>query len=408
MAEFSIRYCVRTDKPKKRNGKFPIYFRVRVRDKESKIPANLDVALEFWDTKKNEPKQVLLRTALSKKREELEMYAYQIIAEGQLLTIEMLKNFNSGKSNLKPERQSFFAYFDEYIKKVEKDVEKGKINNDTLAKYKTTYRILKEYCIKKRHTSDFRICDIDYRLVEGFDLFMEEDRENSAGGRYNKHKNLKTIILDIKKHNIPINNPYLEFSIPKPGTNDVYLNTDEVEAMRKMRCKFSHSSSEYRILQMYLFSCYCGLRFSDIIDLKWSEVDFDSGFIQKMMIKTKEPVCTPIFMQAKTILLELSEGKRLLRSNNKVFHSYSSTSVNKMLVKLAEMAGINKHITFHSARHTFATLLLQEHSDIYTISKFLGHKSIEMTQRYLKNDILTLKKKAKEFSVFGKTNFSEE
>ena len=159
---------------------------------------------------------------------------------------------------------------------------------------------------------------------------------------------------------------------------------------------------------MYLFSCYCGLRFSDIIDLKWSEVDFDSGFIQKMMIKTKEPVCTPIFMQAKTILLELSEGKRLLRSNNKVFHSYSSTSVNKMLVKLAEMAGINKHITFHSARHTFATLLLQEHSDIYTISKFLGHKSIEMTQRYLKNDILTLKKKAKEFSVFGKTNFSEE
>ena len=117
MAEYSIRFCLRTDKPKKKNGKFPIYLRVRVRDKETKIPTNLEVAPEHWDAKKNEPKYAALRTLLNKKREEIDMFADRMLADGQLLTIEAIKDFNSGKKIVSPERQSFMSYFEEYIKR---------------------------------------------------------------------------------------------------------------------------------------------------------------------------------------------------------------------------------------------------------------------------------------------------
>lgn len=395
MAEYSIRFCLRTDKPKKKNGKFPIYLRVRVRDKETKIPTNLEVVPEHWDAKKNEPKYAALRTLLNKKREEIDMFADRMIADGQLLTIEAIKDFNSGKKIVSPERQSFISYFEEYIKRIEKFVEKGKKSKATIATYKTTIRLLKEF------KNDFRICDMNLRIIEEFDSYLEEVKLNAPGGRRNKHKNIRTIISDIAKHGIPIKNPYVYFKIPQSGEKDVCLNLDEVEALRKLRPKFNHQSSEYKILQMFLFSCYCGLRFSDVIDLKWSNIGFDSSFIEKEMVKTKTKVKTPLYNQARTVVLELSKGQKL-NNSTKVFYPYSASHVNNVLAKLITMAGIEKHITFHDARRTFATLLLQNNCGIYEVSKFLGHKSVLITQRYLKYDMSALYKSASKTEIFGK------
>ena len=69
----------------------------------------------------------------------------------------------------------------------------------------------------------------------------------------------------------------------------------------------------YQVLQMYLFACYCGLRFSDVIDLKWKHIDFENKIIKKKMIKTKSEVITPLFTMARAVVLELSEGKSLFK-----------------------------------------------------------------------------------------------
>ena len=103
----------------------------------------------------------------------------------------------------------------------------------------------------------------------------------------------------------------------------------------------------YQVLQMYLFACYCGLRFSDVIDLKWKHIDFENKIIKKKMIKTKSEVITPLFTMARAVVLELSEGKSLFGSSKNVFYGFAEPTVNKTLVKLTEMAGIEKHITYH-------------------------------------------------------------
>lgn len=212
---------------------------------------------------------------------------------------------------------------------------------------------------------------------------------------------MRTVILDMQKHDIPVKNPYEWFSVPQPKTKEVYLDHLELEAMRKLRPKLSCFSSSYKVLQMYLFACYSGLRYSDVIDLKWEHIDFENKLIKKNQIKTKSEVITPLFTMARAVILELSEDKKLIGSSKNVFYGYKEPTVNKGLVKLTKMAGISNHITFHSSRHTFATHLVQDKVDIFTISKYLGHKSTDMTMRYLKYDLSIAVNSAKDIKTFG-------
>lgn len=171
--------------------------------------------------------------------------------------------------------------------------------------------------------------------------------------------------------------------------------------MRNLRNKLPHSSTMYKVLQMYLFSCYCGLRYSDVIELRWNHLDLENNLIIKEMRKTLSDVHAPIFTMARAVLLELSDSKKLLGTDNLVFGVIGYPTINKTLIKLTEMAKIDKHITFHSSRHTFATLLILGGTSIYTIQKFLGHKSINTTERYLKYDLKIAKESVEKIDTFG-------
>jgi len=391
MAEYSIINWIRTDKPMKRNGKYPIYLRIRVRDKETKVPTGIDIQKEHWDDKKKEPKDKALLIQLNKKRVDLDLHINRALADGQELTMDLVKEFYSGKRKIKPESQSFYTYYLDFVERKRKEG----LNPETIRVYMTTYNVLKEF------REEFLLSDISLSFIEEFDDHMKEVNGNSSGGRNPKHKNMRTVILDMLKHDIQIKNPYNWFKIPQANTKEIYLDHEELDAMRKLRSQFSHSSTMYQVLQMYLFACYCGLRFSDVIDLKWKHIDFENKIIKKKMIKTKSEVITPLFTMARAVVLELSEGKSLFGSSKNVFYGFAEPTVNKTLVKLTEMAGIEKHITYHSSRHTFATHLVQDKVDIFTISKYLGHKSIDMTMRYLKYDLSIAVESAKEIKTFG-------
>ena len=391
MADYSINSWMRTDKPLKRNGKFPVYLRIRVRGKETKLPTGIDVYPNQWDAKRNEPKDKPLQIQLSKKRNEIEVFINRTLADDQDISLEMVKDFYNGKKKIRPESQSFYKYYLNFVERKKKE----NLDKETIRVYMTTYNVLKEF------KPEFRISDLTLSFVEEFDDFMAEQRGNEPGGRNPKHKNLRTVILDMIKHDIPIKNPYALFKMPHPSTKEVYLNKEELGKMRALRSKYPHTSTTYQVLQMYLFACYCGLRFSDVIDLKWQNIDFDKKIISKEMIKTRHSVITPLFTMARAVVLELSDGKKLFGSPKRVFHRYSETTINRTLRELAEQAGIEKHITFHSSRHTFATLLVQDGVPVVSISKYLGHKSLEMTNRYLKYNLSVAIETAKNIKTFG-------
>ena len=133
---------------------------------------------------------------------------------------------------------------------------------------------------------------------------------------------------------------------------------------------------EPRISYPFLFSCFTGLRLSDIKALKWT--DIRNGVIFLRQQKTKEFVQVPIGKNAAKFIRE--------NDSDKVFHDFPTCEEwhNRKIREWAKAAGITKHVSFHVARHTFATLALGNGADLFTVSKLLGHTKITTTQIYAK------------------------
>lgn len=124
----------------------------------------------------------------------------------------------------------------------------------------------------------------------------------------------------------------------------------------------------------FAFCCLCGLRLSDVETLRWDEIDEQNGWITKRMKKTDDVVQIPLSETAKRFLPE--------RRGDMVFELRARPYMGTIIKAWAKMAGINKEISWHTSRHSFATMTLENGGDLYAISKTLGHKSVTTTQIY--------------------------
>ena len=163
--------------------------------------------------------------------------------------------------------------------------------------------------------------------------------------------------------------------IPEQESRREYLTLDELNTLANTEC------NNYIIKRAALFSALTGMRHIDIQKLKWKEIvkDGDHWRVNFTQQKTKGVEYTPISEQAYQLCGERRDGNRL------VFEGLPSPSwISKPLARWIKASGITKHITFHCFRHTFATLQLANGTDIYTVSKMLGHTNVKTTQIYTK------------------------
>lgn len=164
--------------------------------------------------------------------------------------------------------------------------------------------------------------------------------------------------------------------IKQAETNRVFLSLEELNKLVKAECP------NPILKKSALFSALTGLRFSDIQKLKWEEVIYINNqgyYLQFQQKKTKSNEYLPISEQAYRLLGKNKESGDLVFQDLKY-----SAHQNSLLLKWAINAGIQKHLTYHCFRHTYATLQLQGGTDIYTVSKMLGHKDLKTTQIYAK------------------------
>ena len=153
---------------------------------------------------------------------------------------------------------------------------------------------------------------------------------------------------------------------------------------------------------MYLLACYTGLRISDILDLKWSHIDWENKRIYKNQIKTKDTVLGIIEPWAEAVLLEFSNAKKNIGTDKLVFENQQTPqNINRHLKEFVKMANINKNVTFHSSRHTFGTLKILAESDILTVSKLLGHADIKTTMIYFNDTKKLIDNHAKKGPIFS-------
>jgi len=214
---------------------------------------------------------------------------------------------------------------------------------------------------------------IDYGFCKGFvDYMLSKVSPNSAHVYYGT---FKAALNQAVMEGIIQTNPGNAIKISREQLETNYLTLSELKILKNSPC------NNPAIRTAFLFSCFTGLRYSDIVTLEWK--DIQDGALLKRQQKTKTFVKIKL---AETALELLEEQQHLAAAypHDRIFELPVNHYTNEMLRLWITMCGIKKKITFHCARHTFATMCLNQGIDIYTVSKLLGHHDVANTQRYAK------------------------
>ncbi|MCF8260691.1 MAG: site-specific integrase [Melioribacteraceae bacterium] len=242
---------------------------------------------------------------------------------------------------------------------------------------------------QKLKRDDIPLNNVSDSLCEEYkDWLLKQEglSQNTASMYFTK---LKTVLNQAVREKLLSTNPAKFIRIKNIGSEKVYLTLEEVSLIEQ-------TESKYRdVKEAFLFGCYTGLRVSDIKKLRWEYIKQNKLFFRQE--KTKNVEYLPLNKNAIRIL-ELQKSKN--RESEFVFYlAKKSANVNTALRKFIKNTEIDKHITFHSSRHTFATLCLTWGMDLYSVSKLLGHKSIQNTQIYAQIINQKLEQEANKFPI---------
>lgn len=292
----------------------------------------------------------------------------------QILAIRQTE-YVQGKFDIKSKSKSkrtLLNYFAEITEEKSEDRSLNNYNNWT-----STLQHLKK-CVPVNFTFE----EVDEDFVKKVKLYFDKKAktksnldlsQNSKYSYFNKFKaGLKRAF---EEGYLSINYASKIKSFNQAESQREYLTFDELQSMAETECKYD------MLKRAFLFSCLTGLRWSDINTLVWSEVR-DEGDVSRVNFrqeKTDGVEYLYISKQARELLGERKSAKDRVFTGLKYSMTY-----NTELVRWTNRAGITKHITFHSARHTNAVLLLENGADIYTVSKRLGHREMRTTQIYAK------------------------
>ena len=297
------------------------------------------------------------------------------MAAANAIKSKRIIQLTNGEAGIETREKVFLLDWMETYK--ENQAKRGKKDGNQI---QVTIRILKDYAGERMTMDqiDKAFCQeyIDYLLTE----YRPKGKRVSNFTLHTYYRILNGALNAAVRAEIIKVNPFTKINnsdkIRLPESKRSYMTIEEVRALIGTPMK------NEAVKQAYLFSCFCGLRISDIISLKWKDVFVDRGQyrLAVSMQKTKEPIYLPLSPEALKWMPERGEKT----SEDYVFDLPSPTMINTLLKPWAKAAGIDKRFSFHTSRHTFATMMLTLGADLYTTSKLLGHADVKMTQVYAK------------------------
>ncbi|GHT83315.1 phage integrase family site specific recombinase [Spirochaetia bacterium] len=223
---------------------------------------------------------------------------------------------------------------------------------------------------------------VSEKRIRNFQEYMEHDTGLAQASAASYSQAVRMALNQAVLENVIHRNPAEAVKvIPVPESDKVHLNTEE---MQRLSNTPMNGLVGEQVKKAFLFACYCGLRISDLIRLEWGDIERDAKGMQivKKMKKTQRKVYVPVHDTAWEILTN-GDTVDIHPHGDRVFPLLKD-KYNNYLVLWAKKAGIEKHIGWHTARHTFAVLSLENGADIYTVSKLLGHTDLKTTQVYAK------------------------
>lgn len=300
----------------------------------------------------------------------------------ETIKAQRIIDFNTDKLDLPKIKNSSKA---DFLTFAEIQAEKKKINRQGITNKGGIYLVYKSFIFhfKKYAGENSTFNQIDKAFCMGFIDYLKTSKSTRDGGtlkistQINYIKTFSAILESAIKAEIISTNPMKLCDKPQSQNHDItFLNLQELAAMENKEIPCN-----YDVKKAFLFSCYTGMRFSDIKGLQWNNFIEISGQLcaHIRQRKTNAIQYLPISDKAKSYLPDRPENAA---DTDTVFNLYTNGYTNLYLKWWAQESGIKKQITFHTARHTAATLLLALGENIKTISGILGHTNSAITEKH--------------------------
>ncbi|MCX6257937.1 MAG: site-specific integrase [Bacteroidia bacterium] len=348
-----------------KDGKNQVYLCLTINRQRKWFPLEIYTDPKSWDEKKS----------LVKKSDLNWINHNKIIGSHYSRALEIISDFNVQNRpltfNLFTQRylnvsddNSVFSFIEKII-----ESEKDFFKKGTLHFYKSQLTKL------QRFSPTLTFNDIDMIFLKKYYAFMEKELDNNENTVYKAFRFLKSVINRAIKEGLVRDNVFAQFPIKTVDGLRQRLTIEEIQQLNHLLSDNILKDARVNVLRYFLFSCYTGLRYTDVKKLTYHDVQNGSVYIR--MDKTRGVISIPLTGQAKNLI-----GKGI--SEELVFQVFTNQATNRYLKEIMQVAGINKPISFHSARHTFATCGLELGIPIEVVSKLLGHKHLATTQIYAK------------------------
>ena len=380
---FSIRFWIRKNHQKK-NGEYPIYARINIDGLRADLSLHISAKEKQWCSKSE---RLRSRSLYAKdKNKHLDdvfvklMNCYnQLHNENVPITAKSIKSRYLGRDKKLTSLSELLQYH--------KERELDKLRPGTAKNYSATETYIRRYLKTYLKVTDLSLANIDYAFVVDFEHFLRHCKPIkscqplSNNGIMKHMERLKRILNVGYRFGWLKKNSFERYSLKFEEYDSAFLEKDE---LLRLESVYLNDYGLDLVRNLFVFSCYTGLGYAEVKSLKQGDitkgVDGDD-WIHIRRQKTNTPKI-PLLEKARNILDHYKDHP-LCNENNTLLPVYSNQKVNQYLKKIAKSLNIGKHLTFHVARHTFATTItLMNDVPLETVSKLLGHTKISTTQRY--------------------------
>jgi site-specific recombinase XerD len=368
----------------KKEKEVPIYMRITVNQERSEMAVQRYIDPDKWNNTggyakgtKQDIRELneyldLMRGKVYKAQKELK-------DDNKTVTAAALRNRVQGKAD---DQKTLMEIF-EYHNKLMAEKVPTEYSPTTLVRYKTTMKHVQDYLKYKYKTSDIFLTQLDHRFISEFDHYFRTVCETNHNTSIKYIKNLKKVVNLAVKNDWLRKDPFSRFSVKLRPVQRDFITEEELFRIEDLVIKMPRLDL---VRDVFVFSCYTGYAYVDVSKLTKDNIriGIDGGFwVYANREKTSTKSNVPLLPKA-VELIEKYKDHPAANERGTLFPVLSNQKMNSYLKEIADKAEINKNLTFHLARHTFATLMLTKGVSIETVAEMLGHMDIRTTQIYAK------------------------
>lgn len=376
---FSILFWLKLSSTK--NEKAPLYVRITVNGKRAELSLKRKLVISDWDSTKSKLKGLsdetkLINNYIKKVSAQLFESYQKLKNENRQITSSNIKSLFLGNNESQNTLSDIIEYHNEHMKST--------LRWGTQKNYLTTHKYIFIFLKQKHNATDIYLSELNYKFIIDFERFLL-GQKSMGNNTVMKHiERLRKMVSLAYKMEWIDKDPFIKFEAKYERKERTFLTLEELQAIENKSFDILRLQL---IKDLFVFSCYTGLAYGDV--MKLSNKNLRIGIDKKLWIysqreKTNIQVKIPLLSKARDIINKYKAHPNSINKET-LFPTISNQKLNSYLKEIADVCGISKNLTFHIARHTFATTVtLSNGVPIETVSKLLGHSKITTTQIYAK------------------------